>query len=172
MVLLVIAYFLLRPQKRIPPPEVTLKFLKFVSQGTNTYAVISFSNLGDTEVCLWDSIQLWQLVAKTPKGWVTNMNRFATVVGEGIPRGSNKVFRVPLASGTTEWQIKTIYGFQEHEGFATKFSGWVWGSQLVQRGSEPVVSAVSWCLDLLPDSPPLTQREVRTPFLTNIPPVF
>lgn len=155
--------------KAVPTPEVALDFRNFISEGTNAYAILSFTNRGRTEVWLWDSTQLWQLVAETTAGWITNTASFATVGGERILPASNKVFAVPIPHAAIRWRITTIYGFQEKHHLPSEFSGWVWKSPLLQRGPEPISDAILWCLDLLPNPPPCSHSEVCTPLLTNRP---
>jgi hypothetical protein len=151
---------------------VALDFLNFSSQGTSTVAVISFTNRGQIEVCLWDSIQLWRLVAETPTGWITNTPPFATVAGRGIPPGSSRVFGVPMPPETLQWRVTTTYGYAKRHHAPSEFGSWVWTSPLVQRGPGPIADAISWGLDLLPDAPPLEEGEVSTPLQTNRPPLL
>jgi hypothetical protein len=156
-----------KPSKPLPPPIVAINFVSFTAYSTNQAAVLSFTNLGQTEVCLWDSMQLWRLVAETPAGWITNTAPFASVGGEWVPPGSNKVFAVPLPPGTIRWRISTIYGFQKSRHAPTELYNWIWRSPLVQRTPEPISGAVSWYLDLLPDPPFPSEGEVCTSLLTT-----
>jgi hypothetical protein len=167
-----LAFCLTKPARPLAPPVVGLQFVNFSTVGTNPVAVFSFTNRGQTEVCLWDSIQLWQLIAETPTGRITNTAPFASVGGEGLPPGSNRVFAVPIPRGTTRWRVSTIYGFQEKHHAPSEFHGWVWRSWLVQGSPALVSDAVSWCLDLLPRGPLPSHGEVSTPLLTNLPPVL
>ena len=166
----VLIYCLTRPVRQLPAPIVALNFIKWGVAGTNQVAVFSFTNMGQTEVCLWDSIQLWRLVAETPRGRVTNMAPFATVAGERVPPGAQRGFAVPIIPGTTRWQVSTIYGYQMRRSAASEFRAWVWRSWLVQRSPEPISAVVSWCLDLLPEPPHPEEREVCSPVFTNLPP--
>ena len=168
-VVLITAYCLARSSRPVPSPVVALDFVKFSSQGTNALAVMSFTNAGLTEVCLWDSVQLWRLVAETPTGRISNTAAFASVGGEEVPPGSNRVFAVPLPPGTTQWRVSTIYGFQKQRHAPSEFHGWVWRSWLIQRTPESVSDAIAWCLDLLPSAPFPSEGEVCTPLLTNGP---
>ena len=174
LVLLVplLAFWLTKPARPLPPPVVALQFLNFSNAGTNPVAFFSFTNRGQTEVCLWESIQLWQLVAETPAGTITTTAPFASVAGERVLPGANKLFAVPIPAGTIRWRVSTIYGFQETHHAPSEFSGWVWRSWLVQGSPAPISDAVSWCLDLLPPCPPPTHGEVSTPLLTNLPPAL
>lgn len=170
-----IAYCLAKPAKSIPlpaipPPVVALDFIKFSLVGTNSVAIISFTNTGQTEVFLWDSIQLWRLVADTPAGRITNTAPFATVGGTCVPPGSNRGFAVPMPAGTTRWRVSTIYGFEKTRHAPSEFRRWVWRSWLVQRTPEPVSDAIAWCLDQLPSEPLPSHGEVCTPVMTNPPP--
>jgi hypothetical protein len=165
-----LTYCLTKPAKPLPPPVVALHFMNFSVAGTYPVAALSFTNLGQTEVRLWDSIQLWRLVAKTPTGRITNTAPFASVGGEGVPPGANRVFAVPIPPRTTQWRVSTIYGFQKKHHAPSEFYGWVWRSWLVQRSPAPVSDAISWCLDLLPSRPLPSHGEVCTPLLTNLPP--
>jgi hypothetical protein len=172
LVVLIAACWLERSSSPMPRPVVALDFVKFSSQGTNLVAVISFANRGQTEVCLWDSSQLWRLVAETPTGWITNRPPFATVAGLGLPPGSNRVFAVPMPPQTLQWRVTTTYGYAKRHHAPSEFSGWVWRSPLVQRGPGLFTDAISWGLDLLPDLPPLEEGEVSTPLQTNSPPLL
>lgn len=174
LVLLVplLAYCLAKPAKPLPPPVVALDFIRFGVVGTNPVAVFSFTNIGQTEVCLWDSIQLWRLVAETPTGRITNTAPFASVGGEEVPPGSNRVFEVPILAGATRWRVSTIYGFQKKRHAPSEFHGWVWRSWLIQRTPEPISDAIAWCLDLLPPQPLPSDGEVCTPVMTNPPPLL
>ena len=165
-----LVYCLTRPARPLPPPVVGLHLMGFRDVGTNLVALLSFTNAGPTEVCLWDSIQLWQLIAETPLGRITNTAHFASVGGEAVPPGSNRVFAVPMPVGSTRWQVRTIYGFQKERHLPSEFYGWVWGAWLVQRTPTPVSDAVGWCLDLLPSGPLPADGEVCTPIITNAAP--
>jgi hypothetical protein len=109
-VVLVAACWLGSSSSPVPRPVVALNFLNFRSLGTSTVAVISFTNRGQTEVCLWDSFRLWRRVAETPTGWITNTAPFASVAGSGISPGSNRVFGVPMPPETLQWWVTTTYG--------------------------------------------------------------
>jgi hypothetical protein len=168
--MLLIACWFAKPAKALPPPVVALDFIKFSLDGTNPIAIYSFTNLGQTEVCLWESIELWRLVAETPTGRITDTPPFASVTGDGVPPGSNRIFAVPIPSGTTRWQLSTIYGFDKKRHAPTEFRGWVWRSWLVQRSPGPVSDAIAWCLDLLPSGPHPEHGEICTPIMTKLPP--
>lgn len=172
LVLLVVPLtcFLTWSTRTLPPPVVALEFLHFNIAGTNVEAVLSFTNMGTTEVGLWDSRELWQLAAKTPSGWATNRAEFASVTSESVLPGSNKLITVPIPPGTTEWQVRTTYGFEKKRHVSAEFYSLVWSSWLVQRSPEPVANSISWCLDLLPKSPFPSLGEVHTSVLTNLPP--
>jgi hypothetical protein len=165
-----LTYILTKPAKPLPPPVVALHFINFSVAGTNPVAVLSFTNLGQTEVCLWDSVQLWRLVAETSAGRITNTAPFASVGGEEVSPGAGRVFAVPIPPGTTQWRVTSIYGFQKKPHASSDFYAWVWRSWLVQRTPTPVSDVISWCLDLLPSRPLPSHGEVCTPVMTNLPP--
>lgn len=167
--LIVAGCWLARYSSPLPRPVVALDFLKFGFEGTRNVAIISFTNPGQTEVDLWDSCELWELVAETPTGWITNTPPFASVPGNGIPPGSNRVFAVPMPRETLRWRVTTTYGYAKRRHAPSEIGGWVWRSWLVQQGPEPIADAVSWGIDHLPDPPPLEHGEVSTPFQTNTP---
>ena len=167
LLLLLLAFCVARPGRPLPSPVVALHLMNLRLIGTNLVATLSFTNAGQTEVCLWDSMQLWRLIAETPAARITNMAPFASVSGEAVPPGSNRVFAVPMPLETTQWQVTTIYGYQKTRHIPSEFTGWVWKSWLVQRSRTPVSDAVSWCLDLLPSAPFPTDGEVCTPVITN-----
>jgi hypothetical protein len=165
-----LAYCLTRPARPLPAPVVALHCMGFRGVGTNLVALLSFTNAGQTKVCLWDSMQLWRLIAETPEGRITNTAPFASVGGEAVPPGSNRVFAVPMPLESTRWQVRTIYGFQKKRHLPSEFHSWVWGSWLVQRTPTPASDAVGWCLDLLPSGPLPAHGEVWTPIITNAAP--
>jgi hypothetical protein len=165
-----LVYCLTKPARPLPPPVVALHLMSFRGVGTNLAALLCFTNSGQTEVCLWDSIRLWRLIAETPVGRITNTAPFASVGGEAVPPGSNRVFAVPMPLESTRWQVSTIYGFQKKRHLPSELQGWVWRSWLVQRTPTPVSDAVAWCLDLLPSGPLPAHGEVCTPIITNATP--
>lgn len=170
LLVLLLACFSAKFARALPPPVVSLEFLNFNLEGTNVVAVLSFTNLGQNEVCLWESAELWELVAKTPSGWFTNRADFASVTGDPVLPRSNKLFTVPIPLGTTEWQVRTTYGFHKKRHASTEFYSWAWSSWLVQQSPQPVANSISWCLDLLPKRPFPSLGEVCTPIITNLPP--
>jgi hypothetical protein len=162
LLLLMLAYCAVRPARPLPPPVVALHLIGLRDVGTNLVATLSFTNVGQTEVCLWDSIQLWRLIAETPAGRITNTAPFASVCGEAVPPGSNRVFAVQMPLDTTQWRVSTIYGFQKKHHIPSEFHGWVWRSWLVQRSPTPVSDAVAWCLGFLASAPLPTHGEACT----------
>ena len=167
VLLLVIAYCLARPAKSLPPPVVALNLISLHHLGTNLLASLSFTNMGQTEVCLWDSSQLYRLVAQTPARILTDDAPWVAMSGMCVPPGSNSVFTVWMPLETTQWQVTTIYGFQKKRHLPSEFDTWVRRSWLLQRSPAPVSDAVLWCLDLLPSGPDLSHGAVRTPVMTN-----
>ena len=166
LLLLLLAYCVARRGRPLPPPAVALHLMSLRPVGANLVATLSFTNVGQTEVCLWDQL-LWELRAETTAGRITRQAPFASVCGEAIPPGSNRVFAVPMPLETTQWQVSTTYGFQKKLHIPSKFQSWAWSSRLVQRSPTPVSDAVAWCLDLLPSAPLPTHGEVCTPVITN-----
>jgi len=162
----------MRSSSPLPRPIVALTFLDFSVQDSNVFAHLSFTNLGKTEVCLWDSIQLWQLEAETPTGWITNTAPFASVTGEIVLPNSNRILVVPVPTDAVHWRVTTIYGFAEQRHLPTELYGWIWRSAIMQRGPEPIADAIAWCLDWFPDPPHLSEGEISTQLLTNTPPRY
>ena len=138
LLLLLLALCVARPARPLPASIVALHLMHLRLIGTNLVATLSFTNVGQTEVCLWDSIQLWRLIAETPGGKITNTAPFASVGGEAVPPGSNRVFAVPMPVESTQWQVRTIYGYQKKRHIPSELHGWVWRSWLVQRSPTPV----------------------------------
>ena len=167
LLLLVLAFCVAKPAKSLPPPVVALNLVSLQTIGTNVIATLSFTNMGHTEVYLWNSFQLWQLTAQTPALRMIQTAPFASVAGAGVPPGSNLAFEVPMPLETTQWQVTTIYGFQEKRHFPSEFRVWVWQSSFVRGSPAPIYSAVAWCLNLLPSAPRPTHGKVCTPIMTN-----
>jgi hypothetical protein len=160
----------LMPRGPLPPPKVALNLTGFITRSNNVLVLMSITNAGQTEICLWHSSQLWKAEIETQTGWLTNNAPFASVVGEIIPATSNRIFAVPLPVDTIQWRITTIYGYSKRHHVSSELYDRIWSSRLVQRGPKPIADAISWCLDLLPEAPPLSEGEISTLFLTNWPP--
>lgn len=154
---------------RLSPPKVALVIGPALrSDGTNTFIAAGLTNFGTTKVIFAD--QMWQVIAETPSGWITNLAPFASVEGVRVDPGRVLGFTVHLPIGATRWQIAASYHYCQLHDASDDASNLIGKTGFWELAPEFASSAARWCLNFLHLE---TEGEgaVKTEFFTNIPPI-
>ena len=149
-------------RKPLPPPVVSLSLVGFKVNQTNTYAVMSLSNLGPTRI-YYDS-QSWEAEFKTREGVLTNRGGHMSVIEMSIGMSSNGTFAVKVPSNAMSWRVTYSYTFYHHRN--PRMDAFEW---LIDSGSPRAFEILQSAIRILPMPSP-DSVEITTSWLTNLPP--
>jgi hypothetical protein len=153
--------------KPLPPPLVSLSLVGFKVYPTNTYAVMSLSNLGPTKVYFRGNE--WRAEFETTEGMVTNRPYFRRSLPYHRRQGEGHTFSVGVPDGVIRWRVVAWHEWVDRHNPRIETIEWlddhVDGGRL-QDAMEAVLGPV------LGDRPEEFDRfdSVSTPWLTNLPP--
>lgn len=153
--------------KPLPPPVVSLSLVGFKVYPTNTYALMSLSNLGPTRI--YFDPRDWSAEFQTSRGVITNYGRGFSFASFGTKQYSNEVFHVEVPTNLREWRIEANFSYYKRRHLRFELAerlidagltdSWIW------RPFESFDSGWLWKLD-----PQERYDSVATAWLTNLPP--
>lgn len=153
----------------LPPPKVALVFgPAWLSDGTNTLIRVGFTNFGGTRVAFNE--QMWQAIAETPSGRITNSAPFASIAGSWVDPGEVQGFTAHLPTDATRWQITAKYYYYRRRDAYQDARNLIGRTGFWEHAPEFASSAASWCLDFLWRDTDV-EGVIETGVFTNLPPV-
>jgi hypothetical protein len=149
-------------RKPLPPPVVSLSLVGFKVNQTNTYAVMSLSNLGPTRI-YFDG-QSWEAEIETGDGLQTTQGQNFTINTLGTRQHSNVTFAVKMPSNPICWRVTSTDTFDHHRNPRLEIIEW-----LNRSWSPRAFEILKPAITILP-MPSGDSGEITTPWLTNLPP--
>lgn len=157
--------------KPLPPPVMTLSLVGFKVYPTNTYAVMSLSNLSATTV--YFDPRGWEAVFLRGGEKLTNFGTGFTTLPSPIHQGSNEVFYVEIPTDTKKWRVEANFSFYKRHHWRFELAHWldrnrvssplVWGplnhfdpawTQAIEPSERSGSSATDWLTNLPPAAVP------------------
>jgi hypothetical protein len=157
------------PSKPLPPPVVSLSLVGFKVFLTNTYAVMTMTNLGPTKV--YFRSDTWRAEFETSEGVITNQPYFWK--SEAFPRrrGEGGSFNIGVPDGVIRWRVVSSYEWLDRRKPRIEIGEWLNQHLRVdyERTREVLRAVIRPVVGTLPEEFEL-HNFVATPWLTNLPP--